>query len=222
MDDVSVEDQHKRLLADLDAEDKVQADRQRLVFRASDHSYRVGDTELISVTTVLKEAGLIDTTWFTDESRLRGTTVAIATKLAEESDLDLDKLNDDCRGPVDAWERFKVETGFVVAHAEYGAFNRQLGLACRIDRLGCFTSTTVGQGTWILELKTGTAAAWHWLQLAGQSECVDGVCQVGVVYLKPDGGYTFYRREFGQHLRDRQTFKAALKMVHWKRENMNG
>jgi hypothetical protein len=192
----------------------------KLTFRAEDHTYRIGDTELISVTTVLKEAGLIDTRWYNEEAALRGTTVAIATMLADEGDLDLDKVGEECRGCVEAWERFKDEMGFVVYESEYNVSNRQLGIAGRVDRIGAFA--IVVQGRWLLELKTGSQQEWHWLQLAGYRECVDFAAQVAVVYLKEDGGYTFHRRDFSQHLNDRQTFKSAIAIANWKRRNHRG
>lgn len=194
----------------------------KLTFRAEDHTYWVGDRELISVTTVLREADLIDTRWFNEEAALRGTTVAIATMLADEGDLDLDRVGEECRGCVEAWQRFKDEMGFVVQHAEYEVDNRSMGIAGRVDRIGGFPDCTGKR--WLLELKTGSQQEWHWLQLAGYRECVeaDFAWQVGVVYLKDDGGYTFLRRDFSEHLRDRQTFKAAIVMANWKRRNYCG
>ena len=193
-----------------------------LKFVAADHTYHIGEQELISVTTVLREAGLIDTRWYNDEAALRGTTVAIATMIGDEGGLDRAAVPEQWRGYVAAWERFKGEVGFVVQCAEYVVSNQAMGVAGKIDRVGCFHMSARDRGDWILELKTGAQEEWHWLQLAGYRECVDFSCQVAVVYLKEDGGYTFVRRDFSQHLRDRETFKAAVKMTQWKRRYARG
>lgn len=192
----------------------------RLTFRPEDHTYWLCERELISLTRLLEQEGAIDTRFYTEEGKLRGSMVHVATKLDEEGEFDAGKIPQQWLGYVDAWRQFKDETGFVVQHAEYRTCNESLGVACTIDRLGGFPDCT---GTrWIIELKTGSPEAWNWLQLAGQRECVDFLCNVAAVYLKEDGGYTFVRRDFSEHLRDRRAFKAMIEFANWKRRNHCG
>lgn len=194
----------------------------KLAFRPEDHTYRIGERELISVTTLLEQERVIDTTFYTERGALRGTMVHVATKLADEGEFDPAKMPEQWLGYVDAWEQFRSETGFVVKHAEYRTCNESLGVACTIDRIGQLGELGACSGKWIIELKTGSPEAWHWLQLAGQRECVDFACNVAVVYLKEDGGYSFQRRDFSEHLRDRRMFKATIERHEWKRRNHCG
>jgi hypothetical protein len=196
----------------------------RLTFRPEDHTYWLGERELISLTTLLEQEGVIDTRFYNEEGKLRGTMVHMATQLVDEPTgdaFDPAKIPEQWLGYVNAWRQFKSEMGFVVEHAEYRTCNESLCFACTIDRIGHFSNplTSPGNGKWIIEQKTGGHEAWHWLQLAGQRECVDFACQVAVVYLKDDGGYTFLRRDFSEHLSDRQTFKATIVIANWKRRN---
>lgn len=82
-------------------------------FDAERHIYTIGDRTLISVTTAIKNAGLIDVTWFTDEARERGKAVHEAIFLDIFDDLDFDDLHPIIRGYFDGWLKFKHDTGFI-------------------------------------------------------------------------------------------------------------
>ena len=63
-----------------------------LQFRAEDHSYHVNGVRLPSVTEILKDVGLIDTTFFAPEHAERGTRVHEATVFWDETGMDDDTL----------------------------------------------------------------------------------------------------------------------------------
>ena len=56
-------------------------------FDEAAHVYTVAGVERPSVTQILKDAGLIDTTWYTDEARQRGRAVHLAAQFLDEDDL---------------------------------------------------------------------------------------------------------------------------------------
>src|SRR5262245_41208840 len=62
------------------------------------------------VTEVLRDAGLVDTAWYTEESRDRGTAVHLATRYLDEGALDRDSLADaSARARLAQYERFLLE-----------------------------------------------------------------------------------------------------------------
>ena len=55
-----------------------------LSFDPITHQYRLDGERVPSVTQVLSVCGLIDDTWYTEESRQRGQAIHLATKLLDE------------------------------------------------------------------------------------------------------------------------------------------
>lgn len=83
-----------------------------LTFDEAAHVYRLNGTPLISVTTVLKKAGIVVADFFTEEGRLRGTAVHKAVFYDIHADLHLDSLHPMIRPYVEGWLKFKRETHF--------------------------------------------------------------------------------------------------------------
>ncbi len=78
------------------------------------HVYNVGGVIRPSVTQVLKDAGLIDTHWYTEEARLRGKAVHAACQFFDEDDLDWESVLPPYQGYIQGWARFKQESGFQI------------------------------------------------------------------------------------------------------------
>src|SRR5712691_11356107 len=51
------------------------------------HRYWIGTRELLAVTQVLQTAGLVDATWFTEASRLRGAAIHQAAEALDRGEL---------------------------------------------------------------------------------------------------------------------------------------
>lgn len=81
-------------------------------FNAETHTYTVNGEILKSVTTIIKEAGLIDTRWFNEAACWRGSAVHEAVFFDIHEDLDVDHLHDIVRPYVNAWLKFKNDTKF--------------------------------------------------------------------------------------------------------------
>lgn len=174
-----------------------------------EHTYTIGGRRLLSVTEVLKLAGLIDTTWYTEEARDRGSYVAVATALDDRGELDESKVPPEIMGYVTAWRRFRLGTEGALVCVEAIVCNETLRLAGTIDR--------VFKPSVIMDIKTGASAPWHRLQLAGYRECYGGVGEAWDVYLRPNGQYRVDVRSVSHCIEDRQVFLAALALAHWKR-----
>lgn len=116
------------------------------------HRYTLNGQELMSVTTILKEAGLIDDRWFTDESRARGTAVHEAVFYDIHSDLHVESLHKTIQPYVEAWFRFKRDCDFVpkTELCEARMYHPLHGYAGTPDLVGILNGRPV-----LIDIKTG-------------------------------------------------------------------
>ena len=162
----------------------------QLTFDPETHTYRVGDTVLPSVTQILKSVGLIDTTHFKPEHSERGTTVHEATQFWDETGMVDDTIPEELLGYLDAWKRFREETGFTPSHIEQSFYSQQ-GYAGTVDRIG----KTHSVNPILVDIKTGAPQPWHRLQLAAYSILAKQNLDLPIwetwgVHLKKDGKYS--------------------------------
>ena len=113
-----------------------------LIFDEERHVYTLDGIVLPSVTGVLKAEGFIDTRFFDEYSRTRGTLVHLATEYDDTGELDEDSLDPVIVPYVEAWRKFKKESGFVVEAVETAMCNKTHRFAGKIDRRGSFPSGT--------------------------------------------------------------------------------
>lgn len=188
-------------------------DKPTLTFDAEKHEYRIDGQRVPSVTQVLQGAGLIDTRWFNDEARMRGTYVAQATEFYDEGTLDYDALDDELKPYVMAWENFVVDNGVEVLAIEMPVCNETLRYAGTLDRV--VRMLAYQHAKWVLDIKTGSSAPWHCLQTAGYAGCLRGHHRRASIVLKDDATYKF---EEHTSLSDRGVFLSVLNLYHWKAE----
>ena len=189
----------------------------RLEFNEATHTYTLGERHLPSVTTILKAEGFIDSTWFTEYSRDRGTKVHQAIRLYDEGELDEDALDAVLVPYLAAWRRFLADGQVEIDASEVQLASPVYGFAGTIDKL----ARIGGRGVAILDIKTSrTPARWWGLQLAGY-HILQG--EVGrrryTVQLLDDGSYRLHEYKDRE---DRAVFLAAVAVYNWKRrENGN-
>jgi hypothetical protein len=175
------------------------------------HTYRIDGVVVPSVTQVLKEAGLVDDRWYTPEACQRGRLVAVATELYDNDQLNWDAVPDDIHGYVQAWIRFREDGPFEIIAREEERYSPTMRYAGTPD----VTARWGGRPT-LIEIKTGSNAAWHGLQLAGQNGLFDLEYRRVVVLLKSDGKY--WVTEYDDPS-DWDAFRGALAVCHWKRNH---
>lgn len=170
------------------------------------HRYFVDGRELISVTDALQKAGYIDTAWFTEYHRWRGSRVHELTMLDDTEGLDLRRVESELRGYVRAWRRYRAETGQTsFTHIEYRVYSPDSGYAGTLDRANSV----------ITDIKTsvqGAVAPWARLQTAAYGHALrpNHWFERRGVALKPNGRYSievYPASEFG---RDLAEFHQAL------------
>ena len=133
-------------------------------FEKSTHTYVALDTGevLPSITQILETAGKIDTRWFTQASRDRGTAVHNWTM---DIDFDvlpsLDSVEDELRPYLSAYQMFKAIERPVMLAIEVPAAHSVFRFGGRIDR-----QVRMRKRSGVLEIKTGGIQRWHMLQTA--------------------------------------------------------
>lgn len=156
------------------------------------HIYKLGDRVLPSCTQILREEGYIDASWFTEESRTRGTYVHQACALWNEGELDYDALDASLKGYVDAWALFVQQTGYQSLICETPMYSEVWGYGVTPDDFGLLCGRLA-----VVERKTGHVPRWCALQTASQAMAIQErypeyegkhIERYGIALL-PDGKY---------------------------------
>jgi hypothetical protein len=175
------------------------------------HTYSNG---LPSVTQILKSVGLIDTSFYTEEGRQRGTAVHAACEYFDQGDLDESSIDLEIAGYLDAYKAWKAYIGLASsfdwievpvsdkAHLYAGTPDRVLTMRPRK----------------LIDIKTGAFQRWHPIQAAAYIACLDdpfSYSRFGL-YLQLNGKYSF--REFPkvEFPRDLSIWQSALNIYYWK------
>jgi hypothetical protein len=106
-------------------------------FTEEGHRYSEG---LESVTGILKDEGFIDAAFYTEYGRQRGSFVHLARHLDDMGELDEESLDPEIAPYLEAWRRFKRESGFVVCQSETPLANLTYRYAGKPDCIGNFPS----------------------------------------------------------------------------------
>jgi hypothetical protein len=193
-----------------------------LTFNDEDHSYWWGKRRLLSVTQILKMAGLIKTGFFSDEAALRGTYVHLAAQLLDDGKLDESTIDPAIAPYLDAYRQFLTLCKPKWTYIETRLADPDVGFAGAVDRVG---TLLVGKKrkTCVVDLKSGSTAPFHAIQTAGYSALVvrdrlkhgaaiSHAVKIGrvAVYLTKKG--TFTMKEYTDE-RDKVIFQAALNLV---------
>ncbi|MEO5360592.1 MAG: PD-(D/E)XK nuclease family protein [Nitrospirota bacterium] len=187
-----------------------------LLFDKTDHTYTTPDGVVLpSVTQILKELGFYPhSEFYTNESRQRGVDVHLACQYYDENDLDETTLRDEIRPYVEAYKRFRTESGFEPQLVEYRLYSKTYGYAGTMDRVGMLTSKTT-----IIDLKTGQPQCADALQTAAYAYAYTEMTGVKVMeryglYLKDTGSY---RLQNHKERSDLQIFLAAASLYQYKK-----
>jgi hypothetical protein len=186
-----------------------------LTFDEARHQYTIGGIEVLAVTEVLRDPGLVDLLWATDEARALGQQVHAAIELTNERPRGL-FLPDAVRPYVSAYRRFLIEGAFRVDAAEEMLGDRDLGVAGRLDLRGVFAGG--GEAIDVIDIKTGSVPPWVGYQTAGYVRLlpvpVRRRCRRWCLNLRGDGTY---RLKALLERTDESVFLAAVTIARAKR-----
>lgn len=199
-----------------------------LTFEKSSHIYRLDGFVIPHVTRV---TDALSSYAGVPEDVLRrkaeiGDAVHYATELEDANDLDYGSLPLEIRGYLDAWRRFKEETGFVPSVSEHRVHSKLYRYAGTLDRIGYFSrmKNIKPSVPALIDLKTtyailpavGPQTAGYmqaWNETCGRQNKVK---RRYAVQLKTDG--TYYPHECTDPS-DWSVFLSALTLLNWKLRN---
>lgn len=192
-----------------------------LIFRPDDHTYWIGDRQIPNVTSILRDAGLVSYPPNADDARLLGKNVHEGIHYFDTPDygeLDWSSLYPPWLPYLTQYVKFKEATGFQVIRSESPTYSGQYGYAGTIDKIGQLNGSMI-----LLDIKTGSPAKWHVLQLAAYDQLVHleeiepgaKILKAFNLYLTPttyklrEASYTDLRYGF-------EVFCAALTLYRFK------
>jgi hypothetical protein len=178
-------------------------------FDEATHTYRVEGEVLPSVTQIMQSTGLVrpytGDPWYGQ----RGTACHYATTLIDAGTLDPESVDPVISGFLDAYARFKRETGMEWEYSEYR-------LAHPLYRFcGC-----VDRAVPLVDLKTTDSACE--LQLAGYQALllangIDPGREGYFLHLKENGTYKLRTYKFNRQ--DTNIWLSAVSLYHWRKEH---
>jgi hypothetical protein len=175
--------------------------------------------DLPRVTEILKAAGLIDTTYMTDQGRDRGVAVHLSCQFYDEGTLDYSSITPEIEGYLRAYDAWKRDSG--IEQIEW--IERTL-----VDPQGRYKGTPdrvlIARPRRLIDLKSGAPMDWHQVQLAAYVSMLPDPYsyeRVGV-YLHDDGTYRIKLYPKSDYAADLAVFMSALNLHNWKKGKTNG
>ena len=193
-----------------------------MTFDEAAHEYRLNGIVLPSVTKIIQVAGLVDFSKVPADvlqrAQERGTAIHTACELYDRDKLDYASLDPVVWPYLEAWIKFKQQTGFLVKFSETIVYSRH-GYAGRLDRLGMMESTPA-----IIDIKTSkiisqatgvqTAAYLHACHERGLFGMAKEKYKRFAIHLYDNGKYEIEPYDSPQ---DWPVFLAALQIYHYHR-----
>lgn len=181
-------------------------------FEPETHTYTLGTKVLPGITGILKSCGDIDTTYFTEEARVRGSNVHKAIHFLNKGTLDWSSVVDQYLGYVSAYEKLVKDWNIKLEMFEVPLFHPEYLFAGTPDVVCRCLDNTPG----IFEIKTGIVQEWTRYQTAGQellTRAWDGVRRRRwAVTLNKDGTYS-KPKEYTDWQRDEVEFLMRNSIV---------
>lgn len=168
-------------------------------------------SDLPHVTDILRDAGLVDTTWFTEEMRDRGSRLHRATHYLDQGDLDWASVIDDTMiRRLRQYERFRADVRPQILSVEEEVENAALRYCGTLDRRAVIRGREA-----IYDIKGPSRAPWQALQVAMYAACFPRTLDRYTLHLSDE------RYQLIQHTdrRDWDVAKAAIALVAWKEKN---
>ena len=109
-----------------------------VIFEPGSHVYTYKGQHWPSITQILKTEGFIDTTWFDEWSRDKGSMVHLAVKYDIAGELNEESLDDEIRPYLTGFRKFMAESGFKVERSEIPGVNTTHRYSGTPDLTGCF------------------------------------------------------------------------------------
>lgn len=188
-----------------------------LQFDADLHRYTVEGRDIPSVTTVLKDAGLVSYEFCTEFARERGSAAHKAIHFDMEGDLDEATLHPILVGYVHAARAVKRDLNLETVAVEKRMYSKTMDVAGTLDWLARANDRKL----WLVDWKTGDPPPAVALQLAAYAdiyfeETRELVSRRFAARLRQNGSYSLVEYD---DRRDITKFRAAVTVAAWRREH---
>ncbi len=185
-------------------------------FDPESHVYTLDGLVVPSVTQVLQGAGLVDFSHVSkgvlDRASAFGTAAHMATALEDEKSLDIFSMDPELQGPVDAWNKFKQDIGFIPEIIEIPLYSDKYKFAGTPDRFGMIDKDKV-----LVDIKTGAMTKATAIQTAGYEILAPYKIKRRIgVQLLMDGTYKVHEYK---EKSDKAVFLSALNIFNYKRRS---
>lgn len=186
------------------------------------HEYAIDGKLVPGVTEVIRAAGLVPSFGVDDAARDRGKRVAEYIAAICYSETDCGDPEDEVAPYAARWLDFKRDSRIVVVNVESPVcHNGEHRYAGRIDAIVQWPRQEGGLApARVLEIKTGSPAPWHRLQLEAYNWAYGTSPGSGrLLYLQPGRYFIGPKSTPMESMEDLETFKAALRLWWWKRSH---
>lgn len=140
-----------------------------------------------------------------------GRAVHLATHYHDMGTLDISTVSDEIKPYLEAYVRFKEDTGFKVLETERPVANLEWGYACTPDRFGKMK----GQGDVVVELKKAMPQEWHHVQVEAQAMCFPGNPDKFLIQLLKTGKWKPHLATAQEKKRYRGLWLSAVSIYHF-------
>jgi hypothetical protein len=187
-----------------------------LEFVEQGHLYTYRGMRVPSVTDLLDEFNLIDTTWYREYHAWRGSVVHKCCELLDLNDLDESSVDERVLGYIEAYRAFKSDLHFEPLAIERRIFHPQLRVAGTFDRVGM-----MGKFPALVDLKSGKPTAAAAIQTAGYAGAFQKpmLFRRFAVQLMNTGRYQMVEYPPETYHRHWAVFSSLAVAHWWKREN---
>jgi CRISPR/Cas system-associated exonuclease Cas4 (RecB family) len=187
-------------------------------FNAGNHQYILNGKIIPSVTEIIRLGGLISYNANTNNEwyMLRGKYLHQAIQLFLQDNLDRDALDPQLEPYLSGFEKFMSDTSMEIQGYEQPLYHSLYLYAGTPDIWGRLNGSTV-----VIDVKTGSPAKWHVLQLAAYAELLKAsgtaITSGAILYLSKNS-YKLTPVSVGELQRGLSVFLSALTVSRWKEE----
>ena len=140
-----------------------------VTFEKEGHIYTAPDgSHPPSITEILKAENFIDTSFYNEWARDKGSMVHLACRYDLAGELDEDTLDDEIRPYLSAFRKFMSDSGFKVERSEVPGINTVYGFAGTPDLVGCFPKSTAARR---FALELNKEGKYHLIPYTDQNDC---------------------------------------------------
>ena len=192
----------------------------RFEFDPIKHEYFMNQVKMPGFTEIATDNGLIDYSAVPQGNRekglKRGKRIHKVLELYDQNDLVEASVMPSDRGYLEAYKRFRADTGFLPYLVENSVYSGPFWYACTLDRAGRFPGFV---DPILIDIKTGPVERWTGIQLCSHELALEEGPHLRYgLQVRADGSFNRYRDLVPfPDPQDMTVWKACVTMYHYRR-----